>query len=193
MIAIQPTRDFHPFSTMNLSATSGSAHNPFRARPRKASGFTLIELLVVIAIIVILAGLGFAGITGALKTARKSEVRAMANQIKLALTTYYSEYGVWPQNTTTTDMRFVQMMTGQQTNQNRRQIRFLEVPSKFMSGGSIVTPKGFYQTGQSNFSVVLDTNYDGRITVPGQSTAVNGSVAVFVSDPDKPGQVIGTW
>jgi hypothetical protein len=90
-------------------------------------------------------------------------------------------------------MPFVQMMTGQQTNQNRRQIRFLEVPPKFMSGGSIVTPKGFYAAGQSNFSVVLDTNYDGRIQIPGQSGQVNGSVAVYVGDPDKPGQVIGTW
>ncbi len=152
-----------------------------------------MELLVVIAIVVILAGLGFAGVSGALKTARKSEVRAMANQIKLGLTAYYSEYGVWPQNTTKTDAFFVQMMTGQRTNQNRRQIRFLEVPAKFTSGGSIVTPKGFYPTGQSTFTVVLDTNYDGRILVPGQAGQVNGSVAVYVPDPDKPGQFIGTW
>jgi len=40
---------------------------------------------------------------------------------------------------------------------------------------------------------VLDTNYDGQISVPGQTAPVNGSVAVYVADPDKPGQVVGTW
>lgn len=159
---------------------------------RKRSAFTLIELLIVIAIIAILAGLGFAGVNGALKTARKAEVRGMANQIKLALNTYYGEYGVWPPNVTTTDSRFVQIMTGQRTNENRRGIRFIEVPTKFSSEGSIVTPPRFYEGDRKRFNVVIDTNYDGRINIPGQGE-VDGSVAVFVPDPDSATKNIGTW
>ena len=163
-----------------------------RSTPRKRSAFTLIELLIVIAIIAILAGLGFAGVNGALKTARKAEVRGMANQVKLALNSYYGEYGVWPPNVTKTDSRFVETMTGQRTNENRRAIRFLEVPKKFSSDGAIVTPPRFYEGDRKQFSVVIDTNYDGRINIPGQGE-VDGSIAVYVADPDSANKFIGTW
>ena len=170
--------------------TSPSQH-PQR---RPLSGFTLIELLVVIAIIAILAGLGFAGVTGAMKTARKAEVRAMANQVKLALTAYYSDYGVWPTNATNTGANFLNMITGVATNTgNRRGIRYLEPAAKFTNGSGLVTPARFYSVGQSNFSVVVDTNYDGRVRLPGQSADTPGSVAVWVTDPDSATKYIGTW
>jgi prepilin-type N-terminal cleavage/methylation domain-containing protein len=160
--------------------------------PRKASGFTLIELLVVIAIIAILAGLGFAGVNGALKTARKAEVRAIANQIKAGLTTYYADYGTWPTNFTKTETGFLRIMDGTDTTNNRRGIRYLEVPPKFTNSSGIVTPKGFYPGGQSNFVLVLDTDYNGKINLPGGSNA-SGSVAVYVTDPDNSARHVGTW
>jgi type II secretory pathway pseudopilin PulG len=162
---------------------------------RRGEAFTLIELLVVITIIIVLAGLGFAGVTGALKSARKAEVRAMANQIKLAITAYYAEYGTYPA-VTRANADFLQAMTGSNTITaipNRRGIRFLEVPAKFTNASGIVTPRRFYQAGQSNFSIAVDTNYDGRITVPNALTNASGSVAVWVTDPDTTTKFIGTW
>ena len=161
------------------------------AAGRRPSAFTLIELLVVIAIIAILAGLGFAGVNGALKTARKSEVRAMANQIKLGMISYYAEYGTYPTNLKT-DTAFLATMTGG-TNGNRRGIRFLEVPGKFTNATGIVTPLRFYPSGQSNFTLIVDTNYDGKIRLPGQSQDTGGNVAAYVTDPDSSTKYIGTW
>ena len=168
--------------------------------PHKASGFTLIELLIVIAIIAILAALGFAGVNGAMKSARKGEVRAMANQIKLGLSAYYAEYGVYPTGISNTDSVFLRIMAP--TNslpENRRGIRFLDVPDKFTNSSGIVTPRGLLPDNkQTNFSVKVDTNYDGRldITLPsGKKTNISGTVAIWVEDPDdeKKEKVLGTW
>jgi prepilin-type N-terminal cleavage/methylation domain-containing protein len=163
---------------------------------RRSSGFTLIELLVVISIIAILAALALPAMNGAIQTARKGEVRAMANQIKAALTTYYAEYGIYPTGTNT-DANFVLMMTTNSTN-NRRGVRFLEIPSKFSNASGLVTPLKFFKTGQSNFSFVCDTDYNGQISVPtapagGATTNINASVAVWVADPFQTNKVIGTW
>jgi len=156
----------------------------------------LIELLVVVAIIAILAGLGFAGVNGALKTAKRGEVRAMANQIKLALSAYYAEYGVYPP-TTKSDTSFLEIMSPTKTNaNNRRGIRFLEVPNKFTNSSGIVTPLNFYKNSvQTNFAIRVDTNYDGRLELDLGSgkTNISGSAAVWVLDPDNPDKVIGTW
>ena len=167
--------------------------------PRKASGFTLIELLIVIAIIAILASLAFPAVQGALKSARKAEARAMANQIKLAISSYYAEYGTYP-TVTTADANFMRAMTmtnSADTNlpgiPNRRGIRFLEVPGKFTSTNGIVTPMGLYsvRTNQPVFQIRTDTNYSGRLNLG--FTNINGSVAVWVVDPDDTKKQLGTW
>jgi prepilin-type N-terminal cleavage/methylation domain-containing protein len=170
------------------------------ARPKsRLEGFTLIELLIVIAIIAVLAGLGFAGVSGALKSARKAEVRAMANQIKLALGAYYAEYGVYP-TYTNANSDFLLMMSpanaGAAPTNNRRAIRFLDVPDKFTNATGIVTPRGFYPNNvQSNFNIAVDTNYDGRLDIRLGSGTTNmaGTAAVWVQDPENPAKTIGTW
>jgi prepilin-type N-terminal cleavage/methylation domain-containing protein len=182
-----------PFpKTMINGSPNGAVHRTAAA----CRAFTLIELLVVIAIIAILAGLGFAGVNGALKTARKAEVRAMANQVKLALTAYYADYGVWPTNEKT-DANFLGMITGQSTTDNKRAIRYLEPAAKFTNGSGLVTPANFYAAGQSNFTVIVDTNYDGKIEVvdanSGAKTNISGSVALYVKDPDKATGYITTY
>jgi prepilin-type N-terminal cleavage/methylation domain-containing protein len=168
-------------------------HSP-HVTGRRPAAFTLIELLVVIAIIAILASLAFPAVQGALYSARKAEIRSMANQIKLAISSYYTEYGTYP-NITNANTDFLSAMTGS-TNAtgipNRRGIRFLEVPAKFTNASGIVTPPKFYSGTQSNFSIVTDTNYDGRITLP-DGKEVSGSVAVWVRDPKQTNQFIGTW
>lgn len=176
-----------PKTTTNELPT-GRAHRTPTAR----AAFTLIELLVVIAIIAILAGLGFAGVQGAMKTGRKAEVRAMANQIKLAIDAYYLEYGVYP-SATTSDATFLGMITGSSTANNRRAIRFMELPAKFTNSSGIVTPPNFYAAGaRSNFVLRVDTNFAGSITAP-DGTTIRQSVAVGVTDPDRSGEWIGTW
>lgn len=162
---------------------------------RRPAAFTLIELLVVIAIIVILAGLGFAGINGALKSAKKAEVRGLAGQIKLAINSYYTEYGTYP-NVTTADVNFLNAMSGN-TNisaiPNRRGIRFLEVPPKFTNSSGIVTPTGLYidRSERRVFNIRTDTDYNGRIDLG--FTNMPGSVAVWVEDPDGANRYLGTW
>jgi prepilin-type N-terminal cleavage/methylation domain-containing protein len=159
--------------------------------PRKQSAFTLIELLVVIAIIAILAGLSFAGVQGALQQGRKTEVRSMANQIKLAIEAYYAEYGFYPP-ATSSDATLLGILTGTDTVNNKRAIRFMELPAKFTNSSGIVTPPRFYRSGQSNFQVRIDTNFSGTITAP-DGTSIRQSVAVGIADPDRAGQWIGTW
>jgi prepilin-type N-terminal cleavage/methylation domain-containing protein len=191
---------------------SNNITNPRSAKSRDA--FTLIELLVVIAIIIILAGLSFAVSGGVMRSSRKAEVRSMAHQIKSAISGYYAEYGVYPTNTKT-DEAFYRMITGVATNQNRRGIRFLEVPPKFLNAEPgtntpIMTPARYLpltntaggENGRALFTIVTDAMdqggfskpYDGTIYLPNKRT-INGSVAVYAPDPDKTGDDawVGTW
>jgi len=165
---------------------------PSSATPTRhtSTGFTLIELLVVITIIAILAGLSFAGVQGALKSAKKAEVRAMANQIKLGIEAYYAEYGYYP-TATVSDSTFLTTMTGTNT-QNPRGIRFLELPKKFTNSSGIVTPVNFYKT-QIPFQIRIDTNFSGTISAP-DTTSIKQSVAVGVqgTTPDDTNW-IATW
>jgi len=181
---------------------------------RKRSAFTLIELLVVITIIAILAGLSLAVMGGVQQSARTTEVKAMANQIKAALSAYYAEYGVYPTNRQT-DAAFVSAMTGATnvtTLPNRRGIRFLEIPKKFWSTGdtftagstTIQTPARFYPKAKRETFQILtdamsagsggaDVPYDGKIVLPGTTTPSPGTVAVFVPHPDSKKTGAGAW
>ena len=167
---------------------------------RRRSAFTLIELLVVMAIIAILLGLGFAGVSGALKTAKKTEVRTMANQIKAAIAAYHAEYGTYPTNSKA-DVAFVEMMTAAKPAGNRRGIRFLEVPPKFLATNAIATPERLYSDPKKRevYNIVTDAMggaagkpYDGKIKLP-DGKEISGSVAVWVTDPDRPTNYLGTW
>jgi len=176
-------------------------HQPLATRVtgRRPAAFTLIELLVVIAIIVILAGLAFPAVQGALMSGKKAEVRATANQIKLALSSYYAEYGTYPL-VTNANPQFLQAMLGATnipTVPNRRGIRFLEFTDKWTNSDGIVTPDRFLPT-RTVFSIAVDTNYDGRIDVPSITnsstlTNIGGSIAVWVPDPTQTNKIIGTW
>ena len=85
---------------------------------------------------------------------------------------------------------------------NPRAIPFLEVPNDFtmnaagnLSNRGLVTPRGFYKTGQSNLFVSVDHNYDGEVTVTndGRSNNIRTTVAVWFVDPSNPRKTIGTW
>lgn len=168
---------------MTTRSTSPKVHPSLHA-------FTLIELLVVITIIAILAGLSFAGIQGALKSAKKAEVRAMANQIKLGIEAFYAEYGYYP-SATTSDDTFLKVMIGSNAA-NPRAVRFLELPKKFTNSTGIVTPVNFYKD-QKVFQIRIDTNFSGSISAP-DGTDSRQAVAVGVqgTTPDDTNW-IGTW
>lgn len=59
-------------------------------------GFTLIELLVVIVIVGILASTGLVAYTGFIERAEQKNAADMCAQIATAWTRYYDEIGFWP-------------------------------------------------------------------------------------------------
>lgn len=178
--------------------------------------FTLIEILVVVSIIGLLAGISIPAVGGALAAARKAKAVTMANQIRTALIQFNTEYGFFPTNNMSaqgigsTDATLGLILTGSSaaTNDNPRQIVFLEVPAEFTLGGAgivtnggIQTPKNLYNRGsikgkQLSFSVAVDTDYDSRVWVTNGTsvTNVSGSCHVWIRDPSDPDRkTVGTW
>lgn len=171
-------------------------------------GFTLVEILVVVSIIGLLAGLAIPAVGGAMHAARKAKVTAMAHQVRTALTQFNTEYGYFPTNgmnqgvgTTAQTLALILTGSSSSTNDNPRQISFLEVPSDFTFNGSvsnrgIVTPRGFYaNNAQSNLFVSVDHDYNGEVRVTNGTTATNirATTAVWYVDPKDRTKTIGTW
>ena len=169
--------------------------------------FTLVEILVVVSIIGLLAGLSIPAVGGALNAARKAKVSAMAQQVRSAILQFNTEYGYYPTNGLANEMgntgtNLILVLAGLATNDNPRAVAFLEVPQDFtfnnannLSNRGLVTPRGFYKSGQSNLTVAVDTNYDGMISVTndGRSTNIRATVAVWFVDPKAANKTVGTW
>jgi prepilin-type N-terminal cleavage/methylation domain-containing protein len=174
--------------------------------------FTLVEILVVVSIIGLLAGLSIPAVGGALSAAKRAKVTTMANQIRIAITQFYTEYGFYPTNKDfnsqgigTTTPEFSLILTGDTNNaialeQNPRRLAFLEVPSDFMSNTvtarGILTPVGYLKGSvRSNFSVSVDNNYDGEVRVINNGSPTNYKASVHVWFPDNRDskKTVGTW
>ena len=165
---------------------------------RRLAAFTLVELLVVISIIGLLAGLAVPAINGALKSAKKSEVAAVAQSIRTAVIAYNSEYGTWPTNAATfrADVNFLNLMTTTTNSNNIRGIIFLEVPTKFTNSDGIVTPSGYLKGSNAVFNVAVDLDGDGVVTAKNGTTDVTLRTAVAVWAPDASAPTtksVGTW
>ena len=168
---------------------------------RTIAAFTLVELLVVISIIGLLAGLAVPAINGAMKSAKKSEVAAVAQSIRTAIIAWNSEYGTWPTNgvtasgtSFTTDKNFFDMMTTT-TNNNPRGIIFLEVPTKFTNSTGIVTPTGYLKGSNASFRFAVDAAGTGVVSNVGfENTNLRTAVAVWAPDSANPTtKSVGTW
>lgn len=162
---------------------------------KRNSGFTLIELLVVITIIGILAGLAFPAITGALEAAKKAEANAMINQLKIAMTSYQTEYGVWPSPATEDASGFnagalFKMLQGndEPAGDNPRQIVFMEFSKKVMREGPASytnkTPPAdpsdattFVDPWHQEYKMTVDADYNNQLDVPGGT--INASIAIW--------------
>ncbi len=160
-------------------------------------GFTLIELLVVIAIIGILAGLILAALAGARRTAKRAKARVQINQMGVALTAYYTEYGTWPHaagvvpnaNLTPTQLNELYwifsgndrdlnaVLASSAAGGNTRQIRFLEFKSTEFAviGGftNVVDPWG------GAYQVRLDDDNDNQVAIYGTGPLKPGGFAIW--------------
>lgn len=184
--------------------------------PGGVRSFTLIEILVVISIIGLLAGIAVPAVGGALNAARKAKAMTMANQIRTAMVQFHTEYGFFPTNGmnqqgiggTGRALTEILIGTNSATNDNPRQIVFLEVPAEFtMNGagdpvaGGIVNPKELYKRGtmknrQVPYSVAVDHDYDSKVWVTNGTavTNISGSCHVWIQDPTDPARkTVGTW
>lgn len=164
----------------------------------RRSGFTLIELLVVITIIGLLAGLSFPAIQGALNAAKKAEASAMVSQLKIALTSYQTEYGVWPSALQGTsdqeidggDIYDILIGNDNSNNDNPRRIVFMEFNSKSLrdaSGNRVEDPSDattFVDPWEEEYKIKVDSDYSNRVEGV-EGSDINGSIAVWSTGKDK--------
>ncbi|MEO8615542.1 MAG: prepilin-type N-terminal cleavage/methylation domain-containing protein [Luteolibacter sp.] len=169
---------------------------------RSKRGFTLVELLVVIAIIAVLAGAGFAAGSAAIQKAKKTTALATCVAIESAVNNFYTEYGTMPKDNlsadtpldTKTNLDLLTVLLGTETGTsplNTRSVKFLSVREgkanknglMYTSSGTTVT--GLYDPWGGSYKVMLDGDYDEKITVKpvgGTSQTLNGRRVAAWSD-----------
>ena len=171
---------------------------------RSLRGFTLIELLVVITIIGILAGLAFPALNGAMNAAKKAEAATMVNQLRTALTSYQTEYGTWPSTSTTpptadnqvnADVLYTTLIAANDAlalANNPRRIVFMEFNAKSLRVGPTdksppADPSSatlFVDPWNNRYQMIIDVNYDNRITGLPSGASINAATAIWSTGKD---------
>ena len=159
---------------------------PPAPKTKTSAAFTLIELLVVISIIVILAGLSFPAVNGALDSAKKTQAKSNVVQIAGAVSAYELEYGKLPTNSAgLVNSAFMNILTGSDTANNSRGIVFLEAQA-WRKGKGGTNSVGYCDPWSSNsaYAIALDADYDNKVDV-----STNGGASGSASIMKK----VGVW
>lgn len=191
--------DRNQYSVMKYQPTSRRDHR----------GFTLIELMVVIVILGILMSITIPAIKKFMFIAQKTRCKADAVQLKNSITSYYTEYRKYPvkdaggsdKQVLSDDNIMGALLAsdkeGQADGLNPRKISFYSAKAAKPAGsgrysggvhfsgdggGSLWDPWG------NNFSIILDTDYNNRVNVPGwekRFTEVGENVIVWSPGRDR--------
>ena len=155
----------------------------------KRKNFTVIELLIVIGIIALLAALMFPVMQLVKNKAKALKAKSMATSICAAVDQYELDYGVIPytignsdsqiDKSKATDYDTMIAILAQQdydshtykTKGNPRMVTYLNVPSTYGE-------KGYIDPWGNQFVILLDTNYDGKVTTSG-GQELYGKVFVY--------------
>ncbi|NQZ59185.1 MAG: prepilin-type N-terminal cleavage/methylation domain-containing protein [Lentisphaeraceae bacterium] len=130
--------------------------------PTKKKRFTLIELLVVIAIIGILAAILLPAIKSSIEQGKKTDAKAEARQIALALEKLHNDAQSWPDKT-----KLFTILAGTPTDgYNARGIIYYSGSTKNIFGNT--------------YTIDIDDNEDGQTDLK----SISGSVAVYSLGPD---------
>ena len=154
-------------------------------------GFTLVEILVVIAIIAILAAAGFAGGQFAIKQAQKAGCLAVCKELELGVNNFFTEYGSLPTTAegggdeliqTDTNIELVEILLGFETGANplnQKGIRFIDIKEAKSNKKGITYNAtgdgviGLFDPWGGPYNIVLDTDYDDRLTVQPKGSSVS--------------------
>ena len=158
--------------------------------------FTLIELLIVVAIIALLAAMLMPAIRAVSAYAKRTKVRALANDVVVAIKQYEVTYGVLPcssgdvvssnKEVINSDQAYDDLIAilSQVTPDNsalpagnKKRTVFLEVGIKYKDDG-FVDPWG------QRFKIGIDSNYDNKVKGL-VSSDLNGKAFVYSKGPDK--------
>ncbi len=186
-------------------------------------GFTLVELLVVIVIIAILASLAVPVTNKVMENANNLRIKATMKDLQVAIGHYRTEYNRFPVDmtgssggedmepiTTNGNSDIIKTLMAlsdpsDDSSLNKRNIKFIDLPyAKNGQSFGIIDTSGGSGGGQVQlvdiwgqpYQILLDTNYDNRITNPDTSNVdqrisakapqyLNASSAVHCYGADK--------
>ena len=153
-------------------------------------GFTLIELLIVIAIVAVLLGLAFPVFQAVIDRAKKVQAKNDLTQIVTAVSTFYTEYGRYPiDSSITTDgaatfgggvtgKPVIDELRAKSASLNTRQIVFISPPEESAQAspkGKIGSDGQFHDPWGSAYAFEIDANYDNEVTNPYGSSGGAGA------------------
>jgi prepilin-type N-terminal cleavage/methylation domain-containing protein len=175
--------------------------------------FTLIEMLIVIAIISLLVGLLTPTFLRIRDKAKETKAKAEMHSIMTAIKSYEMTYGVLPLPTGIADSGLI-ATGGVETEYpdlmtfltnvgapnktagvtgNTRGVRFLDVPDNY-------TNAGFTDPWEQDYSIYLDTDYDGVIVGPdadavgGQgTTSLYGTIFIYTHTGGDETDTLYSW